>query len=103
MASFALELSLAAKRWLSDESDDAVVNLVTAWIEHVLCDDQAAVHDEAEPVPLVGLGHQLWVAQVPGSDIAVTFFVANPFRTIKVMRIESIEDVLGDLDPAPPD
>jgi hypothetical protein len=99
LASFALDLGGQPQEWLRNEPEDQLVNTVIDWVETVLCDPDAQVHrDPIEvPVPPTQTGQRLFVAQVPDTDIAVTFFEARPFRTIKVVWIERMTEALRDI------
>lgn len=71
--------------WLGSEPDEAVRRRVVEWLMDLM---QAPGNVEATPVP--GERLPIVTAFVPGTDVAVTWFIANPFQIVVLVRVESI-------------
>lgn len=71
--------------WLASEPEESVRRRVIHWLMDLM-EDPEAVH--ATPVP----GQRLPVvtAFVPGTDVAVTYFVGRPFRIIVLLKVETV-------------
>lgn len=73
--------------WLASEPDP-VVRLTVVQAVRDLVADPKAIEDEAQPVP----GEKLPVMTrfVPGTDVALTWFIANPFWTVVLHSVTSV-------------
>ena len=71
--------------WLGSEPNRSVRRRVLHWLIDLM-EDPESVH--ATPVP----GQRLPVvtAFVPGTDVAVTYFIGRPFGVIVLLKIETV-------------
>jgi hypothetical protein len=84
---YTLELGQQPEAWLADRAltDPGLVHEVASWTTHVVCDDTSSFSAVQIQTPA---GQIRWVARVPDTKVDVTWLVANPLRTVKVLWIE---------------
>jgi hypothetical protein len=71
--------------WLKTEPDQDVRRRVVLWLMELMRDPGAM---EATPVPDQRL--PVMTAFVPDTDVAVTFFIADPFHIVQLLRVETV-------------
>lgn len=75
--------------WLAGEPNPDLRTHVLGWVQ-VLADDPAAV--ESFPVPWRRPG--VMAAFVPGTEVTVTYPVAEDYRTVRLLSFGQIADLL---------
>jgi hypothetical protein len=85
----AYELSGADRlaAWLASEPDPATRVAVVEAVRDLVADPKAAEGD-AQPVP--GEKLPMMTRFVPGTDVALTWFIANLFWTVVLSSVESV-------------
>ena len=74
--------------WLDAEKDPAVRRRVLLWLMDFMEDPEAV---DASPVP--GQRLHIVTAFVPGTDVAVTYFVGEPFQIVQLLKVETVPRV----------
>ncbi|MGH2669834.1 MAG: hypothetical protein ACRDH5_12085 [bacterium] len=71
--------------WLATEARRDMQDRVLAWVAQLL-QDPAAIESERLPGPPADVR----VAFVPETDVAVTFFVVDQYRVVRLMEVRSL-------------
>ncbi len=73
------------KEWIQDEPDESIRRRVLHWLMDLMQDPEGM---PATAVP--GQRLSIVTAFVPETDVAVTYFVGQPFQVVVILKVETV-------------